>query len=98
MYKSDSIVALSSPYGTGAISVIRISGEDSIRIIEKLFINKKKKILSKQKSHTVHFGEIINNKNVIDEVLVTIFKAPHSYTTENTVEISWIKFHTTRNN
>ena len=88
MHKSNSIVALSTPHGTGAISVIRISGEDSIRIVEKLFIDKKKKILSKQKSHTVHFGEIINNKDVIDEVLVTIFKAPHSYTAENTVEIS----------
>ena len=88
MIKPDSIVALSTPPGVGAIAIVRVSGEDSIKICDKIFIYKKSNKLSDQKSHTVHFGKIINNNNVLDEVLVTVFKAPHSYTGENTVEIS----------
>jgi len=88
MIKTDSIVALSTPSGIGAIAIVRVSGEDSIKICDKIFINKKNNNLSDQKSHTVHLGKIINNNDVLDEVLVTIFKAPHSYTGENTVEIS----------
>ncbi|HMR81942.1 MAG TPA: tRNA uridine-5-carboxymethylaminomethyl(34) synthesis GTPase MnmE [Niabella sp.] len=83
----DTIVALATPPGVGAIGVIRLSGDDAIVIAEKIFTGKK---LSSQKSHTVHFGRIIAppQEEVIDEVVVTIFKNPKSYTGEDVVEIS----------
>ena len=85
----DTIVAPISPAGKGAVSLIRISGGKSIEIIESIFKGKK---LSLQKSHTVHFGEIVDRSNkkeiVLDEVLVTIFKAPSSFTKEDTIEIA----------
>ena len=88
MINKETIIALATPNGLGAIAVIRISGEDSISITEKLFKGKKNKILSIQKSHTVHLGHLMKKERELDEVLVTLFKGPHSYTGENTVEIS----------
>ena len=88
MINSDTIIALATPPGIGAISIIRISGKNAISISDKLFFKKNKKKLSTHKSHTVHLGKIKNNENEIDEVLLTIFKTPHSYTGENTIEIS----------
>ena len=88
MINSDTIIALATPPGIGAISIIRISGKNAISVSEKLFFKKNKKKLSSHKSHTVHLGKIKNNENEIDEVLLTIFKTPHSYTGENTIEIS----------
>ena len=88
MINSDTIIALATPPGIGAISIIRISGKNAISVSEKLFYKKNKKKLSSHKSHTVHLGKIKNNENEIDEVLLTIFKTPHSYTGENTIEIS----------
>ncbi len=82
---SDTIIAPTTPSG-GAIGVIRLSGNDSINIVNQVFHGKD---LSTQSSHTVHFGTIRSDKNqIIDEVLVSIFIAPHSYTKENVVEIS----------
>lgn len=89
----DTIVALATPPGVGAIGVIRLSGNEAIEIADKIFTGKK---LSPQESHTAHFGHISpphpppkgGLKEVIDEVVVTIYKAPKSYTGENTVEIS----------
>ena len=82
---NDTIVAISTTTGVGAISIVRLSGKDAISIVNKSF---KGKNLTKQKSHTISYGHIINNKEVIDEVLVSIMKAPKSYTTEDVVEIN----------
>ena len=88
MINNETIIALATPNGMGAISVIRISGSKAISVTEKLFKPKRIKLLSKQKSHTVHLGNLMKNNFVLDEVLVTIFKCPNSYTGEDTIEIS----------
>ena len=85
MTNNQTIVALATPAGTGAIGVIRLSGPDAIAIIAKVF---KGKDLSKQASHTIHLGKIMDEGLVLDEVLVSLFVAPRSYTRENVVEIS----------
>ncbi|MBS1527861.1 MAG: tRNA uridine-5-carboxymethylaminomethyl(34) synthesis GTPase MnmE [Bacteroidetes bacterium] len=84
-HTEDTIVALATPAGTGAIGVIRLSGPDAIAIANKVF---KGKDLAKQESHTIHFGQIADGEVVLDEVLVSLFIAPRSYTRENVVEIS----------
>ena len=88
MINQETIIALATPNGLGAISVIRVSGKDAILITDKLFRSKKNKVLSDQKSHTVHLGHLLKNDREIDEVLITLFKGPHSYTGEDTIEIS----------
>jgi tRNA modification GTPase len=88
MINEDTIIALATPNGIGAISLIRVSGKNSISTTEKLFKNKRNKKLSIQKTHTVHLGNILKDNNELDEVLVTLFKKPHSYTGEDIVEIS----------
>ena len=88
MVNHDTIIALATPNGLGAISVLRISGKESISITEKVFKAKNNKLLSDQKSHTVHLGHLLKNGHELDEVLITLFKGPHSYTGENTIEIS----------
>ena len=85
MNLNDTIVAQSTPHGKGAIGIIRLSGKNSIKIINLIFPSKD---LSKEKSHTIHYGNIEYNKDIVDEVLVSIFKEPKSYTKENIVEIS----------
>jgi tRNA modification GTPase len=83
---TDTIVALATPPGVGAIGVIRLSGIDAIRIADSVFYGKK---LDKQKTHTIHFGTIRDaDDRILDEVLASIFIAPKSYTRENVVEIS----------
>ncbi len=80
------IAAIATPVGEGGIAVIRISGKDSIQKVNKAFVGKD---LNKQESHTVHFGKIVDGKDFpVDEVLVTLFRSPRSYTGEETVEIS----------
>lgn len=82
----DTIVALATPQGVGAIGVIRLSGKEAISITNSIF---KGKDLSKEDSHTIHFGTIRNADNsIVDEVLVSLFIAPKSFTKENVVEIS----------
>ena len=81
----DTIVALATAAGNGAIAVLRLSGSDAVSIANKVF---KGKDLTKQKSHTIHFGTIRDGDEVLDEVLVSLFIAPHSYTKEDVVEIS----------
>ncbi len=83
--ENTTIVALSTAQGVGAIGVIRLSGPKAIEICNKVF---KGKDLRKQASHTLHFGKIADEKRVLDEVVVSLFVAPSSYTGENTVEIS----------
>ena len=89
MKQQDTIIALATPSGVGAIAVIRLSGDDAIEIVSNFFKPiSKKKVLNKQKTHSIHLGHIVQNNIVIDEVLVSIFKNPTSYTGENVVEIS----------
>lgn len=87
---NDTITALATPHGSGAIAVIRLSGKKSFEVIDKVFFTKelKPKKISSEKGYTVHFGVIAEADIVIDEVLVTIFKNPHSYTGEDSIEIS----------
>lgn len=83
---NDTIVAPATPAGVGAIALIRISGKEAIEIVASVF---KGKDLSQQASHTIHFGTIRNEANqIIDEVLVSVFREPRSFTKENLVEIS----------
>ncbi len=83
---NQTIAAIATASGTGAIGIVRLSGNDAISITDTIF---KGKILSKQATHTIHFGSIVNGKNdLIDEVVVALYKAPKSFTGEETVEIS----------
>ena len=89
MIQNDTIIALATPAGVGAISVIRLSGENSIEITDAFFTSiKKGKSLVDQKTHSIHLGHIVHDGFILDEVLVSIFKNPRSYTGENVVEIS----------
>ena len=81
----DTIAAISTAFGKGALSIVRMSGSESIEIANKVF---KGKNLNKVKSHTVHYGHIVDNGEVIDEVLLTVFRAPKTFTREDVVEIS----------
>ena len=82
---NDTICAISTALGVGAISIIRVSGEEAINKVANLFDGKN---LNEVKSHTIHYGHIISNGEIIDEVLVTILKAPKTYTKEDIVEIN----------
>jgi tRNA modification GTPase len=88
MMYTDSIVALATPSGAGAISIIRVSGPDAIEIGASVFKSIKNKDLKQQKTHTLYLGHIIDEGKTLDEVLISIFKGPNSYTGENTIEIS----------
>ncbi|MDH4058322.1 MAG: tRNA uridine-5-carboxymethylaminomethyl(34) synthesis GTPase MnmE [Cyclobacteriaceae bacterium] len=85
MHITDTIIALATAQGISAIAVIRLSGENSIQLVQQVFHDKD---LTKQESHTIHFGTIREGGRIIDEVLVSVFKAPNSFTQENSVEIS----------
>ena len=88
MITNDNIIALATASGAGAIAIIRISGKDAIALAGPFFRSIRGKDLNKQKSHTIHLGHIVENDKVLDEVLVSLFKGPHSYTGEDVVEIS----------
>ena len=89
MTNQDTIIALATPSGIGAIAVIRLSGKDAIKIVDQFFKSKiKNKNLLTQKTHTIHLGHLIEQDRIIDEVLISIFKNPNSYTGENVIEIS----------
>lgn len=82
---NDTICAIATSQGIGAIAIIRISGEDSIKIVNKIF---KGKDLEKVESHTINYGHITDGDKIIDEVLVSVMKAPKTFTAEDTVEIN----------
>ena len=88
MIYNDNIIALATPPGVGAIAIIRLSGQDAISKCAHFFKSIHGKDLNKQRSHSILLGHIIDNNRTLDEVLVSIFKNPHSYTGENVVEIS----------
>ena len=86
---NETICALATPPGTSAIAVIRLSGPNSFSVCESIFLPKNKKIkLSKATSHSLHYGKIISNSDQIDDVLISVFKKPKSYTGEDAIEIS----------
>ena len=82
---NDTIAAISTTLGVGAISIIRVSGNDAIKIVNKLF---KGKNLEKLETHTINYGHIVDKDEVIDEVLVSVMKSPKTFTTEDVVEIN----------
>ena len=80
------ICAISTPFGSGGIAVVRVSGESAIRIVDGLFRGRKS--LNDAKAYTVHYGEIVKEQEVLDQVLVSVFRAPHSFTGEDVVEVA----------
>lgn len=85
MLQLDTICALATPQGVGAIGVIRVSGEKTIEIVNQIF---KGKNLTNVESHTIHFGTIRDNEKIVDEVLISVFRIPKSFTKEDVIEIS----------
>lgn len=88
MLSQDTIVALATPSGAGAIAIIRVSGKEAISIASSVFESVSKKDILKQKTHTIHLGHIVDGPKIYDQVLLSLFKGPNSYTGENVVEIS----------
>lgn len=88
MIPQDTIVALATPSGAGAIAVIRLSGKEAISIAAEVFQSVSGKDISKQRTHTIHLGHIVSEGKIYDQVLLSIFKGPNSYTGEHVVEIS----------
>ncbi|WP_426430167.1 tRNA uridine-5-carboxymethylaminomethyl(34) synthesis GTPase MnmE [Winogradskyella sp. HB-48] len=85
---NDTIVALATPAGSGAIAIIRLSGKDAIAIVSSVFKSVSGKTLQNQKTHTIHLGHIVDGNKTLDEVLVYVFKNPNSYTGEDVIEVS----------
>ncbi len=81
----DTIASISTSLGVGAISIVRVSGDDAIEVVSKIF---KGKNLNNVDSHTIHYGHIVDDDEIIDEVLVSVMKAPKTFTTEDVVEIN----------
>lgn len=90
MLTKDTIAAISTPLSEGAIGIVRLSGDDSIKIAEKVFIARNKKKVSDFENRKLYLGDVIekNSGKVIDEVLLAVFKSPHTYTREDVVEIN----------
>lgn len=88
MLNQETIVALATPAGAGAVAIIRISGNDAIKITNEVFQSVSNKDLTRQKTHTIHLGHIIDGQKTLDQVLVSVFRNPNSYTGEDVIEIS----------
>ena len=88
MINQETIVALATPSGAGAIAVIRLSGQNAISIAAEVFQSVSGKDISTQKTHTIHLGHVVDAAKTYDQVLLSLFKGPNSYTGENVVEIS----------
>jgi tRNA modification GTPase len=90
MNTEDTIAAISTPLGRSGIGIVRLSGRDAIKIVDKIFLSPKKKRLEQIPSHRILYGHIVEpiNKEIIDEVLVSVMKAPYTYTKEDVVEIN----------
>ena len=82
----NTICAISTPYGSGGIAVVRVSGTDAITMVDRLFHAQKS--LTEAKAYTVHYGEIRKGTEILDQVLVSVFRAPHSFTGEDVIEIA----------
>ncbi len=88
MTYNDTIVALATPSGAGAVAIIRMSGKDAITIASNVFQSVSGKDIAQQKTHTIHLGTIVEDSKIYDQVLISIFKNPNSYTGEDVIEIS----------
>ena len=89
MINNDIICAISTAQGNGAIAVVRLSGNESIALVDKMYVSPKEgKRLIDQQANTLHFGVLKDDDKIIDEVVVSLFKNPNSYTGEDLVEIS----------
>ena len=89
MKLNDTIVAVSTPIGEGGIGIVRLSGKDSLKLADKIFLSKDGKKPSRFKTYTVHYGHVVNKgQEVVDEVILTVMRAPRSYTKEDVVEIN----------
>ena len=86
--KKDTIAAIATAMTNSGIGIVRISGDEAFDIVKKIYVGKKQKDLYHQKSHTIHYGYIVDGNDTIDEVLVMIMRGPHSFTGEDTVEIN----------
>ncbi len=87
--KTETIAAIATGLSNAGISIVRISGENAVELTDKIFSSKKENFhLSEAKSHTIHYGTIVSKGEALDEVLVSVMKAPNSYTRENVVEIN----------
>lgn len=87
--QQETIIASATPPGSSAIAVIRLSGKDALKLVDQCFYNQhNQQVLLHKKSHTLSFGYLANGQEVIDEVVAAVYKSPHSYTGEDTVEIS----------
>ena len=87
LMKKDTIAAIATAMSSAGIGIVRVSGREAIEIIQKIFRGKKEKNFAEEKTYTIHYGYIADGEEIIDEVLVMLMKAPHSYTGEDTVEI-----------
>ncbi len=88
MIDNSTITAISTAHGVGAIAVIRLSGEKAVEICDRVFVSPSGKKLKNQSANTLHFGTVTEDETIIDDVIVGLFKSPHSYTGEDLVEIS----------
>ncbi len=88
MQSGNEIIVAPATLSGGAIAIVRVSGDGSIELIDRLFRPKSGKSLLLAKGHTLHYGEIMDGERIIDDVLISLFRAPHSYTSEDSIEIS----------
>lgn len=88
MREDDTIAAISTPIGEGGIGIVRLSGKDSLKIADGIFASKNGGKPSSFRTYTVHYGHIIDNRRIVDEVILTIMRAPSSYTKEDIIEIN----------
>ena len=86
--KTETIAAIATSLSESGISIIRISGEDAVRVADKIFVSKSGRKVSDFKSHTIHYGYVISNNETVDEILLSVMLAPRSYTGEDTIEIN----------
>ena len=88
IFKSETIAAIATALSDSGIGIVRVSGDEAIAVVNKIYRSKGKAVLTDYESHTIHYGFIYDGEDLIDEVMVSVFKAPRSYTTEDTVEIN----------
>src|ERR1041385_3025970 len=86
----DTIAAISTPMGEGAIAIVRLSGDEAVKISDKIFLSPSGKKLADEKSHTIHYGHLIEPKtnDVVEEVMVSLMRGPKTFTREDVVEIN----------
>ena len=89
MFRNDTIAAISTGMTNSGIGVVRISGEDAVKVADRIFRKPNGRKLSEEKTFTIHYGHIYDENELIEEVLVMLMRGPRSYTAEDTVESDW---------